>query len=215
MELRNSAQIKAKAEKANEITILATPCLVLGHDEQLNDYEPTNNYEQTNKDEQLNKKPKKQPKAKPEGFTKAKAKKTSRTEAVSVPPKTPEKSINMSFSNMSSPASIILGIDDHPNVSPIKTDLLGLFSAPTQVISPLKSTYKKRKLNNAERETFIVIEDPTLNAQVNSGSRSEPCPKKDSSHLVLTNVTTVQREKNTTSFLLFQTRFKLQMMRDS
>lgn len=33
MELRHSAQIKAKAEKANEITILATPCLELGHDE--------------------------------------------------------------------------------------------------------------------------------------------------------------------------------------
>jgi hypothetical protein len=41
MELRHSAQIKAKAEKANEITILATPCLELGHDEQLYDYEPT------------------------------------------------------------------------------------------------------------------------------------------------------------------------------
>jgi hypothetical protein len=55
MELWQSAQIKAKAEKANEITILATPCLELGHGEQLNDYEPTNNYEQTNKDEPLNK----------------------------------------------------------------------------------------------------------------------------------------------------------------
>ena len=96
---------------------------------------------------------------------------------------------------MSSPTSIILGIDDHPNVSPIQTDLLGLFSAPTQVISPLKSTHKKRKLNNAERETFIVIEDPKFNAQVNSGSRSEPCLKKDSSHLVLPNVTTVQEGK--------------------
>ena len=101
----------------------------------------------------------------------------------------------MSFSNVSSPTSIILGIDDHPNVSPIQTDLLGLFSAPTQVISPLKSTHKKRKLNNAERETFIVIEDRTLNAQVNSGSLSEPCLKKDSSHLVLPNVTTVQEGK--------------------
>ena len=111
MELRHSAQIKAKAEKANEITILATPCLELGHDEQLNDYEPTK------KDEPLNKKQKKQQKAKPEGFTKTK---NSRTETVSGPPKTPEKSINMSFSNMSAPASIILGIDDHPNVSPIK-----------------------------------------------------------------------------------------------
>ena len=118
----------------------------------------------------------------------------------------------MSFSNMSSPTSIILGIDDHPNVSPIHTDLLGLFSAPTQVISPLKSAHKKRKLNNAERETFIAIEDPTLNAQVNSGSRSEPCLKKDSSHLVLPNVTTVQEGKNTTSFLFLQARFKLQMM---
>ena len=113
----------------------------------------------------------------------------------------------MSFSNMSSPTSILLGIDDHPNVSPIQTDLLGLFSAPTRVISPLKSTPKKRKLNNAERETFIVIEDPTLNAQVNSG----PCLKKDSSHLVLPNVTTVQEGKNT-SFLLLQARLKLQMM---
>jgi hypothetical protein len=75
----------------------------------------------------LTKKTKKQQKAKPEGFTKAKTK-NSRTETVSVPPKTPEKSINMSFSNMSSPTSIILGIDDHPNVSPIQTDLLGLFS---------------------------------------------------------------------------------------
>jgi hypothetical protein len=117
----------------------------------------------------------------------------------------------MSFSNMSSPTSILLGIDDHPNVSPIQTDLLGLFSAPTRVISPLKSTPKKRKLNNAERETFIVIEDPTLNAQVNYGSRSEPCLKKDSSHLVLPNVTTVQEGKNT-SFLLLQARLKLQMM---
>jgi hypothetical protein len=35
MELWQSAQIKAKAEKANEITILATPCLELGHGEQL------------------------------------------------------------------------------------------------------------------------------------------------------------------------------------
>lgn len=69
MELRHSAQIKAKAEKANEITILATPCRELGHDEQLNDYEPTNNYEQTIKDEPLYQKPKKQQKAKPEGFT--------------------------------------------------------------------------------------------------------------------------------------------------
>ena len=60
VELIHSAQIKAKAEKANEITILATPCLELGHDERLNDYEPTNNYEQTNKDEPLNKKPNKQ-----------------------------------------------------------------------------------------------------------------------------------------------------------
>ena len=118
----------------------------------------------------------------------------------------------MSFSNMSSPNSIILGIDDLPNVSPIQTDLLGLFNAPTQVISPLKSAHKKRKLNNAERETFIAIEDPTLNAQVNSGSRSEPCLKKDSSHLVLPNVTTVQEGKNTTSFLFLQARFKLQMM---
>jgi hypothetical protein len=58
MELWHSAQIKAKAEKANEITILATPCLELGHDEQLNDYEPTHNDQQTNKDEPLNKKPK-------------------------------------------------------------------------------------------------------------------------------------------------------------
>ena len=88
MELRHNAQIKAKAEKANEITILATPCLELGHDEQLNDYEPTHNDQQTNKDEPLNKKPKKQQKAKPEGFTKAKTK-NSRTETVSVPPKTP------------------------------------------------------------------------------------------------------------------------------
>jgi peroxiredoxin family protein len=56
MELRHNAQIKAKAEKANEITILATPCLELVHGEQLNDYEPTNNYEQTNKDEPLKKK---------------------------------------------------------------------------------------------------------------------------------------------------------------
>ena len=55
MKLWQSAQINAKAEKANEITILATPCLELGHGEQLNDYEPTNNYEQTNKDEPLNK----------------------------------------------------------------------------------------------------------------------------------------------------------------
>jgi hypothetical protein len=47
----------------------------------------------------LYKKPKKQQKAKPEGFTKAKTK-NSRTETVSVPPKTPEKSINMSFSNI-------------------------------------------------------------------------------------------------------------------
>jgi hypothetical protein len=107
----------------------------------------------------------------------------------------------MSFSNMSSPTSIILGIDDHPNVSPIQTYLLGLFSAPTQVISPLKSTHKKRKLNNAERETFIVIEDPTLNAQVNSGSRSEPCLKKDSSHLVLPNVTTLLEGKQHNKFL--------------
>ena len=113
MKLRQSAQIKAKAEKANEITIPATPFLGLGHDEQLNDYEPTK------KDEPLNKKQKKQQKAKPEGFTKAKTK-NSRTETVSVPPKTPEKSINVSFSNMSSPATIILGIDDHPNVSTIK-----------------------------------------------------------------------------------------------
>jgi hypothetical protein len=52
-------------------------------------------------------------------------------------------------------------------------------------------------LNNAERETFIVIGDPTLNAQVNSGSRSEPCLKKDGSHLVLPNVTTVQEGKKT------------------
>ena len=66
MQLRHSAQIKAEAEKANEITILATPVLGLGHDEQLNDYEPTN------KDEPLNKKQKKQQKAKPEGFTKQK-----------------------------------------------------------------------------------------------------------------------------------------------
>ena len=88
VELRHSAQIKAKTEKANEITILATPCLELGDDEQLNDYEPTNNYEHTNKDEPLNKTTKKQQKAKPEGFTKAKTK-NSRTETVSVPPKTP------------------------------------------------------------------------------------------------------------------------------
>ena len=88
MKLRHSAQIKAKAEKTNEITILATPCRELGHDEQLNDYEPTNNYEQTIKDEPLYQKPKKQQKAKPEGFTKAKQK-NSRTETVSVPPKTP------------------------------------------------------------------------------------------------------------------------------
>ena len=88
MELWHSAQIKAKAEKANEITILATACLELGHDEQLNDYEPTNDYEQTNKGEPLNETPKKQQKEKPEGFTKAKTK-NSRTETVSVPPKTP------------------------------------------------------------------------------------------------------------------------------
>ena len=148
----------------------------------------------------MGKKPKKQQKANPEGFTKTKTK-NSRTETVSVPPKTPEKSMNMSFSNMSSPASTIFEIDDHPNVSPIKTDLLGLFSAPTQVISLLKSTPKKRKLNDAERETFIVIEDQTLNAQLNSGSRSEPCLKKDSNHLVLPNVATVQEGKNHSRFL--------------
>ena len=63
-----------------------------------------------------------------------------------------------------------------------------------------------------QKETFIVIEDPTLNAQVNSGSRREPCLKKDSSHLILPNVNTVQEGKNTTGFLLLQARFKLQMM---
>ena len=113
---------------------------------------------------------------------------------------------------MSSPASIILGIDDHPNVSPIKTYLLGLFSVSTQVISPLKSTPKKRKLNDAERETFAVIEDPTLNAKVNSGSRIELCLKKDSSHLVLPNVTTVQEGKIHNRFLPPPSCFKLQMM---
>ena len=86
VELRHSAQIKAEAEKANEIAILATAFLGLGHDEQ------------TTKDEPLNTKPKKQQKVKPEGFTKAKTK-NSMNETVSVPPKTPEKSINMSFSN--------------------------------------------------------------------------------------------------------------------
>ena len=177
MELRHSAQVKTETNLANEITIPATPFLGLEH------YEPTNNYEPVNQ--------------KPEGFTKTKTK-NSRTETVSVPPKTPEKSVDISFSNMSSPASIILGIDDHPNVSPIKTDLLGLFSVPTQ-ISPLKSTPKKRKWNDAETEieTFVVIEDPTLN----SGSRSEPCFKRDSSHLVLPNVTTVQEGKIHNRFL--------------
>lgn len=82
---------------------------------------------------------------------------------------------------------------------------------PTQLISPLKFTPKKRKLNYAESEieTFVVIEDPTLNTQENSESPSEPCLKRDSSHLVLPNVTTVQEGKIHNRFLappsLFQT----------
>lgn len=52
-----------------------------------------------------------------------------------------------------------------------------------------------------QKETCIVIEDPTLNAQVNSGSRREPCLKKDSSHLILPNVTTVQEGKKHNRFL--------------
>lgn len=40
-----------------------------------------------------------------------------------------------------------------------------------------------------------------MNAKVNSGSRSELCLKKDSSHLVLPNVTTVQEGKIHNRFL--------------
>lgn len=48
-----------------------------------------------------------------------------------------------SFSMMSFPASILLGFDDHIEVSPIKGRLQGLFGPPSKAVSPLPSTPEK------------------------------------------------------------------------
>lgn len=111
---------------------------------------------------------------------------------------TPEKD-NDSFSNISSPASITLGIEDHGEVTPIKKNLITLFASPVKVISPLPPSPKKRKIE--ETENFVVIEDDTLPPNAppqrpevyKMDNNVTVTNKKDKTHLKLPNEETVKR----------------------
>ena len=48
-----------------------------------------------------------------------------------------------------SPVQIRLGIEDHPEVTPLKKDLMVLFEKPIKVVSPLPPTPKRRKLHSS------------------------------------------------------------------
>jgi hypothetical protein len=138
---RHGPQIIKKKDQMSEMIIPSTP--FLGLRERL--------------DEQSQ--PKKQKKE-------DKGEKGDRTETVSVVPSTPEKldnqSLDESFSMMPSPVSILLGFDDHIEVSPIKGRLQSLFEPPARAVSPLPLTPEKSQVSN-NKETFIVMKDPALN----------------------------------------------------
>ena len=68
----------------------------------------------------------------------------------------------MNLSMMPSPVSILLGFDDHIEVSPIKGRLQSLFEPPARAVSPLPLTPEKSQVSN-NKETFIVMKDPALN----------------------------------------------------
>ena len=89
-----------------------------------------------------------------------------------------------SFSMMSSPASILLGFDDHIEVSSIKGRLLGLFGPPSKAVSPLPSTPERSQVSS------VVREDPSLNDFGLDVMSSEvvKSTKRDSSHLELPTV---------------------------
>ena len=126
------------------------------------------------------------------------------------PEKLTDTTTDGSFSNMSSPVSILLGLEDHPDVSPVRKDLSDLFGSPIKAVSPLPPTPKKPRKETSSGN-MIVIEDETLEG--NSLPQSDMCPilsftnvqsvsrKRDSTHLMLPNPETVKEGKRWNRFL--------------
>jgi hypothetical protein len=95
------------------------------------------------------------------------------------------------------PVSMLLGFDDHIEVSSIKGRLQSLFEPPARAVSPLPLTPEKSQVSD-NMETFIVMEDPALNDfDLNIISPDVAIrTKRDSSHLELP---TVAEEESTRS----------------
>jgi len=178
---RHGPQMRENKDQMSEMTIPSTP--FLGLRERQDERPKTKKQKKEDKGEKRNK-----------------------TETVSVVPSTPEKlddpSLDESFSMMPSPASILLGFEDHIEVSPIKGRLQSLFEPPARAVSPLPLTPERSQVSN-NKETFIVIEDPALNDLDHDIISSDVAKstKRDSSHLVLPNATTVQEGKIHNRFL--------------
>ena len=165
---RHGPQMRENKDQMSEMTITSTPFLGL----------------KERQDEKS--RPKKQKKE-------DKGEKGDRTETVSVVPSTTEKldnpSLDESFSMMPSPVSILLGFEDHIEVSPIKGRLQSLFEPPARAVSPLPLTHDISQVSN-NKETFIVVEDPALNDLDLDIISSDVTisTNRDSSHLELPTV---------------------------